>query len=200
MLGAGASLGIATWELVFSDRLVTYIRSNEIEPVVRKLLLLFAGVGIALSPDRYCRLLVDTPSAAPGCCPPDRVTRLEALAAMRIDRHSYAVSVADLEGPRHTVPGHRRNYGPCNAEAVLSITCRAASVPIDFRTHCLGPPTDRGRFRSMVYLAPMGPRDRSVLFLRVVFLVLHPAQPLEPRDIRLRHGDRRQRRLQRHAR
>ncbi len=48
ILGAGASLGLATWELVFSDRLVTYIASNEIEPSARKLLLLFAGVGIAL--------------------------------------------------------------------------------------------------------------------------------------------------------
>ncbi len=48
ILGAGASLGLATWELVFSDRLVTYIASNEIEPFARKLLLLFAGVGIAL--------------------------------------------------------------------------------------------------------------------------------------------------------
>ena len=48
LLGAGASLGIAIWELVFSDRLVTYIQSNEIEPFARRLLLLFGGVGIAL--------------------------------------------------------------------------------------------------------------------------------------------------------
>lgn len=47
LLGAGACLGIATWEVVFGDELLTYIQSNEIEPVVRKLLLLFAGVGIA---------------------------------------------------------------------------------------------------------------------------------------------------------
>ncbi|NNK42085.1 MAG: DUF2079 domain-containing protein [Myxococcales bacterium] len=47
LLGAGACVGIAIWELVFRDQLLAYIQSNEIEPVARKLLLLFAGVGIA---------------------------------------------------------------------------------------------------------------------------------------------------------
>lgn len=48
LLGAGACLGIATWELVYRHQLLTYIQSNEIEPLFRKLLLLFAGVGIAI--------------------------------------------------------------------------------------------------------------------------------------------------------
>ena len=48
LLGAGASFGIAIWEVVFGDLMVTYIRSNEIEPAVRKLLVLFGGVGLAL--------------------------------------------------------------------------------------------------------------------------------------------------------
>ena len=47
LLGAGACFGIATWEVVFRDRLPTYIQSNEIEPFARKLLLLFGGVGVA---------------------------------------------------------------------------------------------------------------------------------------------------------
>ncbi|TFH32254.1 MAG: DUF2079 domain-containing protein, partial [Myxococcales bacterium] len=45
----------------------------------------------------------------------------------------------------------------------------------------------------------MGVRDRVVCFLRFLLFVLHPSQPLEPRNVRVRHGDRRQRRLQRHA-
>ena len=32
LLGAGASCGIAVWELVFSDLMLAYIRSNQIEP------------------------------------------------------------------------------------------------------------------------------------------------------------------------
>jgi len=48
LLGAGASCGIAVWELVFGDLMVAYIRSNQIEPATRKLLGLFGGVGLAL--------------------------------------------------------------------------------------------------------------------------------------------------------
>ena len=48
MLGAGASCGIAVWELVFGDLMRVYVRSNQIEPATRKLLALFGGVGIAL--------------------------------------------------------------------------------------------------------------------------------------------------------
>jgi uncharacterized membrane protein len=48
LLGAGASCGIAVWELVFDDLMVAYIRSNEIESATRKLLGLFGGVGLAL--------------------------------------------------------------------------------------------------------------------------------------------------------
>jgi len=48
LLGAGASCGIAIWEVVFGDLMVAYIKSNQIEPVTRKLLLLFGGVGLAV--------------------------------------------------------------------------------------------------------------------------------------------------------
>jgi uncharacterized membrane protein len=48
LLGAGASCGIAVWELVFGDLMVAYIKSNQIEPATRKLLGLFGGVGLAL--------------------------------------------------------------------------------------------------------------------------------------------------------
>jgi hypothetical protein len=48
LLGAGASCGIAVWELVFGDLMRVYVRSNQIEPATRKLLALFGGVGIAL--------------------------------------------------------------------------------------------------------------------------------------------------------
>ena len=48
LLGVGASCGIAAWELVYGDLMVDYIRSNQIEPATRKLLFLFAGVGLAL--------------------------------------------------------------------------------------------------------------------------------------------------------
>jgi uncharacterized membrane protein len=48
LLGAGASCGIAIWEVVFGDLMVAYIQSNRIEPATRKLLLLFGGVGLVL--------------------------------------------------------------------------------------------------------------------------------------------------------
>lgn len=48
LLGAGVSCGIAVWELVFSDLMLAYIRSNQIEPATRKLLGVFGGVGLAL--------------------------------------------------------------------------------------------------------------------------------------------------------
>ncbi len=48
LLGAGASFGIAIWELVFSDLVVAYVKSNQIEPATRKLILLFGGIGLAI--------------------------------------------------------------------------------------------------------------------------------------------------------
>jgi uncharacterized membrane protein len=48
LLGTGASLGIAIWELVFGDLMVAYVRSNQIEPATRKLLFLFGGIGLAM--------------------------------------------------------------------------------------------------------------------------------------------------------
>jgi uncharacterized membrane protein len=48
LLGAGASCGIAVWELVFGDLMLAYIKSNQIEPAARKLLGLFGGIGLAL--------------------------------------------------------------------------------------------------------------------------------------------------------
>ncbi len=48
LLGAGASFGIAIWELVFGDLMVAYVRSNQIEPATRKLLFLFGGLGLAV--------------------------------------------------------------------------------------------------------------------------------------------------------
>jgi uncharacterized membrane protein len=48
LLGAGASCGLAIWEVVFGDLMVDYVRSNAIELGRRKLLLLFGGVGVAL--------------------------------------------------------------------------------------------------------------------------------------------------------
>lgn len=48
LLGAGASLGLALWEIVFSDLMVIYIRTNQIELATRRLVLAFGGVGIAI--------------------------------------------------------------------------------------------------------------------------------------------------------
>ena len=48
LLGAGASTGIAIWEVVFGDLMVAYIKSNQIEPATRKLLFLFGGIGLAI--------------------------------------------------------------------------------------------------------------------------------------------------------
>ena len=48
LLGAGASCGIAIWEVVFGDLMVAYIKSNRIETATRTLLVLFGGVGLAL--------------------------------------------------------------------------------------------------------------------------------------------------------
>jgi len=48
LLGAGASFGIAIWELVFGDLMVAYVRSNQIEPATRKLLFLFGGLGLTV--------------------------------------------------------------------------------------------------------------------------------------------------------
>ncbi len=48
LLGAGASLGIAIWELVFGDLMVAYVKSNQIETATRKLLFLFGGLGLAV--------------------------------------------------------------------------------------------------------------------------------------------------------
>ena len=48
LLGAGASFGIAIWEVVFGDLMVAYVRSNQIEPATRKLLFLFGGLGLAV--------------------------------------------------------------------------------------------------------------------------------------------------------
>ena len=48
LLGAGASCGVAIWEMVFGDLMVAYVRSNQIEPATRKLMALFGGVGLAL--------------------------------------------------------------------------------------------------------------------------------------------------------
>ena len=48
LLGAGASCGIAVWELLFGDLMLAYIKSNQIEAATRKLLGLFGGVGLAV--------------------------------------------------------------------------------------------------------------------------------------------------------
>lgn len=48
LLGAGASIGIAMWEVVFGDLMVAYVRSNQIDPGLRKLMILFAGIGALL--------------------------------------------------------------------------------------------------------------------------------------------------------
>jgi uncharacterized membrane protein len=48
LLGAGASCGIAIWEVVFGDLMVAYIKSNRIEPATRTLMVLFGGVGLAI--------------------------------------------------------------------------------------------------------------------------------------------------------
>jgi len=48
LLGGGASLGIAIWELVFDDLMAAYVQSNQIEPAIRKLLFVFGGVGLAI--------------------------------------------------------------------------------------------------------------------------------------------------------
>lgn len=49
LLGAGASVGVAIWEVVFGDLMVAYARSNQIDPSLRKLMVLFAGIGVALA-------------------------------------------------------------------------------------------------------------------------------------------------------
>ena len=64
LLGAGASFGIAIWELVFGDQMVAYVRSNQIEPATRKLLFLFGGLGLAVPCSRYRGLLVVPPDSA----------------------------------------------------------------------------------------------------------------------------------------
>jgi len=48
LVGAGASCGLAIWEMVFGDLMVNYVRSNAIDPTTRKLLLVFGGVGATL--------------------------------------------------------------------------------------------------------------------------------------------------------
>jgi uncharacterized membrane protein len=48
LLAAGASFGVAIWELVFGDLMVAYVKSNQIEPATRKLLFLFGGLGLLI--------------------------------------------------------------------------------------------------------------------------------------------------------
>jgi uncharacterized membrane protein len=48
LLGAGASFGVAVWELVFLDLMVVYVRTNQIEAATRKLFVLFGVVGLAV--------------------------------------------------------------------------------------------------------------------------------------------------------
>ncbi len=48
LLGAGASCGIALWEVMHRDQMVAYVRSNQIENATRTLLVVFGGVGLAL--------------------------------------------------------------------------------------------------------------------------------------------------------
>ena len=48
IIGAGASLSLGAWELWHRDALVQYVSSNKIDPGMRKQLLYFAAVGIAV--------------------------------------------------------------------------------------------------------------------------------------------------------